>query len=242
MDYTKLRVFFWLSVAGSAASLLSVMLPKYRLYGVLGLVVLVPSALFLEAWTGLLSVIRSGMHRFYRSFPVVGNHSVFDTVKLEYCYLGISFDTVFSQFEDWYRFRRPLNVKIRLLLLDPAPEADDIARFQVAHQVGAAGNAAELAAMTRRRVEDRVGELMALPQASHLIEIRFHRQTLRHWMHLIDGKWAWTGLLPKGKPGIEAPIMVLKRRPEEWTLLDLYQEEFEALWEASRKPALASGA
>lgn len=119
MDYTKLRVFFWLSVAGSGAGLVGLVAPEYRIYGIVAFIVFVPSAILLERRTGVLSVLRSGIHRFYRSFPVAANHAVFDMVRREYCYLGVSFDTVFSQFEDWYRFRRPGNPKIRILLLDP---------------------------------------------------------------------------------------------------------------------------
>jgi len=153
MDYTKLRVFFWLTVAGSGASLISLVLPQYQTYSKIALAVFVPVAFILETRTGLLSVLRSGINRYYRSFPVAANHAVFNRIESEYCYLGISFDTIFSQFEDWYRFRRPLNAKARILMLDFAAEGEDTVRFQVEHQFGDGEENEEQIKMARRRIE-----------------------------------------------------------------------------------------
>jgi len=233
MTSTEGRVLFWFGIAGSLASCVAILaIPGSRFY-LLGLAgMLVATAALLRTGLRVQALVRSGVVRFFRSFPVPANYAVFSGVKSQFCYLGVSFDTAFSQFEDWYRFHRvPTVRRIRILLVDPA--ATEVLEFQSRHHGAPAEKLAEAVAADQARIDARVKALFALPDADRLIEVRLHRQPLRHWIHMVDGATIWAGLLPQGSPGLEAPVMVLKPRAGQWTLFDLYKEEFEALWTVS---------
>jgi hypothetical protein len=193
---------------------------------------LLATAALLRTGFRVQALVRSGLVRFFRSFPVAANYPIFGGVKSEFCYLGVSFDTAFSQFENWYRFHRVASVRsIRILLVDPG--ATEVLEFQARHHGAPEEKVAESVAADQVRIEARLKALVALPDSDRLIQVRLHREPLRHWMHMVDGASVWAGLLPQGRPGLEAPVMILKPRAREWTLFDLYREEFEALWAVS---------
>ena len=227
------RVLFWFGIAGSLASVAAIAATPGSHFYLLGLVgMLLAIAALLRTGFRVQALVRSGLVRFFRSFPVVANYPVFGSVKSEFCYLGVSFDTAFGQFEDWYRFHRVASVRsIRLLLVDPS--ATEVLGFQARHHGTPAEKVAGAVAADQARIEARLKALFALPDADRLIQVRLHRAPLRHWMHIVDGGMIWAGLLPQGRPGLEAPVMILKPRAGQWTLFDLYKEEFEALWETS---------
>jgi len=247
MASVEARVLFWFGIAGSAASLVAILAIResrvYYLLAVAGL--LLATAALLNTGLRIQAFVRSGLVRFFRTFPAAANYAVFGRVTSDFCYLGVSFDTSFSQFENWYQIHRPATAKrIRLLLVDPG--ATEVLEFLARHHGIPPERLPGAVAADKAKIDAGIKALLAEPDADRLIQIRLHRERLRYWMHMVDGHTVWAGLLPQGRPGIEAPVMVLKPRLGEWTLFDLFKEEFEELWATSTPvkspgPSLASG-
>jgi hypothetical protein len=187
-----------------------------------------------------VSVLFSGISRFYRSFPEEKNKEVFQQVKNEYCYFGVTFSSVINAFRAWHESELKGNVRIRLLLLDP--EATDVLQFQARVEKDLFKPA--LSPEEQKFIDDTVdrvrnatkltlGYLATLPAHSAQIEVRLHREKVRYWMHLVNGNRLYVGLLRKGETGLVAPVLLLKPRSEHWGLFDCYKEQWETIWESA---------
>jgi len=206
-----------------------------------GTLMLIVSFFLLELQRDRLSVLFAGITRLYHSFPVESNAQVFRGVETEYCYLGVGFTTVMNAFRSWYESERKGNVRIRLLLTDP--EAADVLEFQARYERNLfkrdlSAEERKLIDDTARRARDAITltlDLLAtLPPSSQPIELRFHREKLRKWMHFVNGSRLYVGLLRAGESGLNSPVVVLKPRDRRWSLFDHYREEWESLWEGAR--------
>jgi len=248
MDLMRLRTVQWVTILGGVASVLSLPVfwqSPYRSYIIAGAALLLLSCLLLELHKGRISVLFSGVSKFYQTFPEDQNRTVFPAVEGEYCYLGISFTSVLNTFRSWHDSERRGAVRVRLLLTDP--EADDVLKFQARYEHGLLKP--ELTAEERRRLDETVARaknainltlhsLAALRSGSNQIEVRLHREKLREWMHLVDGSLLYVGLLRVGETGQRCQVIVLKKR-RRWSMFDHYCEQLESIWNVAKPVSIS---
>jgi hypothetical protein len=145
---------------------------------------------------------------------------------------------VLNAFRAWHDSELKGNVRIRLLLTDP--EATEILEFQARYERDLFRPS--LSAEEQRFVSDTVtrvrsatqftlNTLATLSPRAPRVEVRLHREKLRNWMHAVDGKQLYVGMLRKGETGLQSPVIVLKPRHDHWSVFDHYVEEFESIWE-----------
>lgn len=250
MDLTRLQTFHWASFLGAIAGILSLLVvwnSPWR-YAVIALVVLLCiGGLFVEAHQGRLSALFSGVSSYYTKFAPGQNREVFRQVNSEYHYLGISFTTVFADFQAWYESEMKASVRIRLLLTDP--QAQDLLEFQARFEKGwfdpqltpeQQAEVSQRARNTARAIELAIQRLAGLRNSAAHIEVRLHREKLRKWAHVVDTKKVYVGLLRKGESGIEAPVLVLVPRQGHWTMFNQQIEEWESIWTAATPASSAS--
>lgn len=249
MDYTELRTFKWVSVVAAVASIVgaaALLDPRTRVALLVAGGALFAVALWFELKRDRLSALFSGISRYFQHFPPEANKEMLASVRKDYCYLGISFTSVFPQFRQWYEGRPPAGARIRILLTHP--DASEALEFQARYQWDLFQTAA--AARDRQRIADTVegvqrairstcSLLAALPDSASHIEVRFHREKLRKWMHLVDGEFLYLGVLHKGDSGLNAPVAVFRRRQAKWSLFDHYAEEWDSLWELAERASSA---
>ena len=146
-------------------------------------------------------------------------------VTASYLYLGHSFASSISEFK---KRRGPggmaADSRIRLLLADP-DDANSIGFLAEIHYP-------RLDPVSMRR-EQRRRILTTLEYVAHLgnlVEVRTHKERLRCWLHLIDGKTMVFGLVPSGSTGEVAPAITLEPVKNRWTLFDHLNDWVETLW------------
>ena len=243
MDLMKLRSIQWLTIIGALAGIIGLIALWDSPWRNATIVfTLVTSALFfvIEVYKDRVSVVFSGLRRFHRTFPVQQNPRVFEGVQSEYGYLGVSFASVLVTFRAWCEKGKAGNVKIRLLLTDP--EAVEALEFQARSECGIWQSSLseeqnDIITRSVRKVQDAirltVDSVRAMAPAGPHIEIRYHREKLRKWMHTINGDLLYVGLLRNAESGLFCPVIELKKRHGKWSLFDHYHDEWEALWEAA---------
>ena len=243
MDLAQLRVVQLLAFVGSVAGILSLIAlwgSPYRITAMVLSVVLSVFALLLETHRDRTSVFFAGVRKLYSSFPPEKNREVFKTVLNEYCYLGIGFTSVASTFRAWYESERKPNTRIRILLTDP--DATDALEFQARYENNLfksqlSQDEQQLIQQTVKRAQDgirlTVDLIKTLSPASPPVEVRFHREKLRKWIHLVNGDSLYLGILRAGVSGLNSPTIVLKPVKKRWGLFDHHFEEFQTLWDCS---------
>jgi hypothetical protein len=250
MDLMQLRTVQWISLVGALAGILGLLAlweSRYRTPVMLGVIVLSIVFVLAELQKDRISLLFSGISKFYRSFPQELNQGVFKQVQNEYCYLGITFSSVLNAFRAWHDSELKGNVRIRLLLTDP--EATDVLEFQARYERDLFGRS--LSAEEQRFVSDSVtrvknasqltlSTLATLSPRAPGIEVRLHREKLRKWMHAVDGQQLYVGMLRKGETGLQSPVIVLKPRHGKWSIFNHYLEEFESIWENAKEVTIAN--
>ena len=250
MDLMQLRTVQWISLMGALAGILGLLAlweSRYRTPVMLGVIVLSIAFVLAELQKDRVSVLFSGISKFYRSFPQELNQGVFKQVQNEYCYLGITFSSVLNAFRAWHDSELKGNVRIRLLLTDP--EATELLEFQARYERDLFRPS--LSAEEQRFVSDTVARvksatqltlntLATLPQRGSKIEVRLHKERLRQWMHIVDKEHLYLGMLHKGQTGLQSPVVALKVRHGHWTVFDHYLEVFDGIWENAREVETAT--
>jgi hypothetical protein len=210
-------------------------------------VVVVCIAFFLfEHQKERVTVLFSGVKRYYESFSASRNADVFDQVHKQYRYFGITFDSVKNSFAEWYRTKRQGSPTIQILLSDPT--AREILEFQARYETDLLVDplTAEqqeriqrIVARSIQNIHSTLAALAVLPDAASNIEVRFHKDRARRWTHEVDSETLYLGLLRRGSTGMNSSVMVLTRR-KSWTLFDHHHDGWEGLWQASTKVDLAT--
>jgi len=251
MNLMQLRTAQWLTILGAVAGILGLLAIWESVHRVwlMGVVVMLAAAFFLlELAQERISVLVSGVSRFYRSFPHERNREVFAGVKKEYCYLGLSFTSVGNAFREWYETERRGNVRVRLLLLDP--EEMEVATFQARYEHDLfdeklTGQQEKLISETVQRLQQATRltakMLASLPPGGPKVEVRLHRERIRKWMHIVDGEELYMGVLQRGASGLSAPVVVVKPRHGKWTLFNHYRETWESIWAEAKPGAIGAG-
>ena len=242
MDLMQLKTVQWLSILGAFAGILGLFAlweSPWRPWCMAAILALSVLFYVLELKKDRLTVLVSGAHRYIRSFSVDDNSVVFDSIQKEYCYFGISFDSVKTAFLSWYVDRRRGDCKIRLLLMNP--DADELLHFQARYEKKFFGKdltSAEqeiidnIVERTKLAIRSTLQSLATLPTAPANIEIKFHQNCAREWTHEVDNQILYLGMLRSGSRGLDAPVLLLKRR-KYWSMFDHYHDGWESLWERS---------
>lgn len=61
------------------------------------------------------------------------------------------------------------------------------------------------------------------------IEVRFHRERLRNWLHIVDADLVYVGLFARADNGLGAPVL-LARRCRPMGLCDRYLDQWQGIW------------
>lgn len=251
MDLSKLRTVQWISVLGAFAGIISLIVvweSRYRVAVIAGIIVLSVVFMLAELQKDRLSILFSGISKFYSSFSPALNEAVFQQVQSEYCYLGITFSSVLSAFRAWHDSELKGNVHIRLLLTDP--EATELLEFQARYErdlfqpslsVEEKRFIAETVERVKSATEFTLKTVETLPPRAPKVEVRLHRERLREWVHIVDKKHLYLGMLRKGETGLQSPVIVMQPRHGKWTVFNHHLEKFESIWE-NAKPAQAGEA
>jgi hypothetical protein len=246
MDLMKLKTAQWLSTIAAVATiwgLIGLWSSPYRLPLMALVLVLAVGFFVLEMQQDRLAAFFAGVSKFYPLFPQERNVEVFRSVQSEYCYFGVSFSTVLNAFREWHESGRTGNVKVRLLLLDPSESG--LLEYQARCELGLLRNG-DLTPHDRQLVADTAARssvatrlvlqtLATLPPGPVKVEVRFHSEKVRHWMHVIDGRLVYVGMLRHGETGLNAPVVILKHRHNKWSLFEYYLEEWEAMWISAKQ-------
>jgi hypothetical protein len=243
MDLMELKTVQWISIIGALAGVLGLLAGWESGYrpGLMVIIVILSGVFILaEKEKDRASVLFSGIRRFYKSFPEENNNKVFQEVRNEYCYFGVSFGSVINTFRAWHESELKSNVRIRLLLLDP--DATEVLQFQARMEKDLFKPVLSPEEQTfindtvtrvRNGTKLTLDHLATLPSRSSRIEVRLHREKVRFWIHLVDGHLLYIGLLRKGETGLLGPVLLLKPRSGRWSLFDYYREQWETIWETS---------
>lgn len=250
MDLLKLKTVQWLSIVGAVAGILGLLAPwesRFRPALMIAVLGLTTVFLLLELEQGRMSLLFTGLSRYYPSFVQSQNDTVLAQTEQEYCYFGVSFSTVLNAFRQWYDVERLGNASIRLLLLDP--EATDILEYQARCEHGILDPVSSTAERevidgtvrrSRAAITHALSTLATLKDGPSKIEVRFHREKVNHWMHLIDDTHLYVGILRNGQSGLSAPVLLLRPRLRKWTLFNWYQEEWNNIWVQAKSVNLGS--
>jgi hypothetical protein len=238
------RTFHWISLVGALAGiagLIAVWQTLWAFYVAAAVSALLVLAIITEGMTQRASVFFSGLREFISEFTGEHNSGVFEDIELSYAYLGVSFSTVVSDFSSWFENSRRGNTKVRLLLADP--NATEVLRFRAAYELGEADEALGTEARSQKvnagaaafaeAIQFTLTTLARVPGAEQAIQVRFHRQKLHEWIHLVDDRVLYLGMLRKGESGRKCPVAVFERRNQR-SLFDHYEQWFELLWAESK--------
>ncbi len=246
MDLLKLRTVQWITILGSigtVVSLLALWDSPYRVLCTVAALILPLATGLIELQKDRINVFFAGIRKYHPTFPVEDNTDMFQSIEKEYSYLGVSFGSVLNSFRSWYGSSdRRANISIRLLLVDPG--ANDVLEFQARYEKNLWGE--NLSEAQKRMIDDIVQRakdstklvldtLATLPAADPPIEVYFHRERIRKWMHIVNGNTIYVGMLPMGNDGLRAPAMELKREPGKWRLFDYHRDEWDSILKTARR-------
>ncbi len=200
--------------------------------------VVVVVGLVYEAGCSRLSLLQSGIVQYRKAFQPEDNAEVFPLIKRSYAYLGHSYGTASENFCTWYddNTERPSNVEVRILIAHP--EAADALRYEAHYLEDIPYSSTEEAsrvAASQQKILSTLDKLLALKAAETFIQIRFHRERLHEWMHLVDDELAYVGILPRHRSGRVCPVMILKNTSG--GVFGSYRDRFESLWDACKNSA-----
>jgi hypothetical protein len=245
MDLMQLRTVQWLTVVGAVASsigLLAIWESPYRIPAIVIVCAVSAILLIAELQRDRISVLFSGIKHFHRSFPVHRNQVVLRSVRSEYRYLGVSFASVLTDFRVWFERERPAKAKVKLLLSDP--DLPDVLAFQARFERGLLKpdlseteekEIVETVTRVRHSIRLTLETIRSMEGGAGAIEVRLHKERLRHWAALVDDGHAVVGLLRRGETGLRCPVVELARRYGKWGLYDHYAEEWDAMWESAKR-------
>ncbi len=153
-----------------------------------------------------------------------------DQVTKTYLYVGQSFATTLPEFKK-RRGRRGMaaDAKIHLLLADP----DDPNTLEFLAQTHCPP--LDRFAMKKEQCRRIVRTLEYVSQLGGMVEVRTHKEKLRCWLHLIDGKTMVFGLIPYGSSGEVAPALILEPVKHRWTLFDHFNDWADMLWKSGQQ-------
>ncbi|MBI4337014.1 MAG: hypothetical protein HY683_04205 [Chloroflexi bacterium] len=176
----------------------------------------------------------SGFAEYIFTYPTEENKRVWPRTKRSLRYLGVSAGSI--GLDDFLRWANGLPadspLRISFLLMDPKGAT---LAARAAHQKDRAPGDPSLAQAVeadRQKIRANVAVLKtSLPYQAGKMEIRLYDEFLPWWMYFLDDEEAVIGVLPKGHPGIDAPVMVLRRNRRYPSPYDAFDKLWDTLWE-----------
>ncbi len=214
-------------------------------YGLIAWGMITATCLFLAymiavKYRRLIKLIRAGGTGYYYSFDIESNYDVLKSAGNEFCYLGISGNSILELFRRYISENRGLG-RYRFLLMNP--DASSLRR-QVAFEKGVGldvdlqslnemltGAIESEVAAARKAIRGAIEVLRSL----HLyregkLEIRLYDAFIPWWMHIVDNRTIYLGVLEKGKRGLGCPVMTLTRHPEFASPFDPFKNTWDNMW------------
>ncbi|MEW6376156.1 MAG: hypothetical protein AB1502_10265, partial [Thermodesulfobacteriota bacterium] len=62
------------------------------------------------------------------------------------------------------------------------------------------------------------------------LKIRTYDEFIPWWMYVLDEEEIFLGILPKGKSGLDSPLLIMKENKKHTTLFDAFMSTWERLW------------
>ena len=242
MDWPKYWIVQVISVLGGISGILGLLAlwdSPWRRPLMLGVTIFCVLFFLAEYQKDRVTVLFSGVKRYYRHFGGDQNTAVFAQIEEQYRYFGITFDSVKTVFTNWYLHHRRGSPTIQILLSDP--DAANILEFQARYECDLFTDPLTpdqkqrlnlIVERTRTNIRSTLATLAALPRAVPPIEVRLHQDRARRWTHEVNGQTLYLGLLRSGANGLNSPVFVLNRSGN-WTLFNHHHDGWEGLWQAS---------
>lgn len=184
----------------------------------------------------MIKFIRAGAYGYYYSFPVEENLKVWKEVKKDFKYLGISADSILPRFRDWAE-GLPINSphKFLFLLVDPASMA---LKQQICHQRNLDALNSQLESELKV-VQERIRTSIELLKNTKLykegkLKLRTYNEFIPWWMYIFDDEKIYLGILPKGKAGLDSPVLIMKKSKDFTTLFNAFENTWIRMWESGK--------
>lgn len=201
------------------------------------LIVIGMGYLILKRYERFLKVLWSGAHGFYCSFPVEENKRVWEKVNYSFRYLGISSDSIIGRFKDWVE-GLPGNSPHRFYFLLMDPEARALIQ-QIAHQKALDTSEPEVIEEVepiKKRILSSIDMLKTLEiYKNGRLEIRVYDEFIPWWMYVLDEEEVFLGILPKGKSGLDSPLLIIKENKKYTTLFNAFMSTWDRMWRGGKK-------
>lgn len=208
------------------------------------LVLLILAILFLiiyynfRKYRWLFDIFRDGgIEAYHSKFSEAENRNIWSNAEESIKYLGISAQSILPSFKTWLA-QNPhhSNIKFYFLLMDP--DGQNLPN-QLAHE----RNLNDLSRINqsdidliKRRIQNGIDELKNLDiYKNGKLEIRVYDEFIPWWMYIIDNRKLYLGLLPRGVPGIDAPLIKMRKIPNHVTLFDSFDSIWDRLWNSAKK-------
>jgi len=188
--------------------------------------------LILKRYERFIKVLWSGAHGFYYSFPVEENKRVWEKVNRSFRYLGVSSDSIIQRFKDWVE-SLPENAPHKFYFLLMNPEAKALAQ-QIAHQKALEPTHQDVIQevdLIKRRINSSIDMLKTLEIFREgRLEIRVYDEFIPWWIYILDEEEVFLGILPKGKSGLDSPLLIIKENKKYTTLFNAFISTWERMW------------
>lgn len=180
-----------------------------------------------------LKVLWSGAHGFYYSFPVEENIKVWAKVNKSFRYLGVSSNSILQRFTDWVG-SLPEDAPHKFYFLLMNPEAKALAQ-QIAHQKGLELTNPQVIAQINA-TKDRITSSIKLLKTLRIyeqgkLEIRVYDEFIPWWMYILDEEEVYLGILPKGRSGLDSPLLIIKENKKYTTLFNAFMNTWNRMWD-----------
>jgi len=179
-----------------------------------------------------------GFTNFDPNYKVEKNRAIWALVKKSICYLGVSSHTFFPLFKSWIQ-SLPNNMEMDLKFLVINPDNLDLLRELILFRHD--GNIEQDDVNKKlnedqERIRHHIKCLKNLTIGKKLItiEVRVYDMFVPWWMYIVDEKKVYLGLLPKGKDGMDAPLLNFQINPAQATIASSYMHFWDQLWKLSK--------
>jgi len=189
---------------------------------------------------------KSGIEQYIPKYTIEENHKIWESVKNNYKYLGVTGKSIKVHFIEWIENLPQSDKKtFQIILMKPGSQ---FFKMQVLHKHGYSSQDKKIPESEKKEmdlevesqitnVESTVKDLMTTKVFRQgRLQIRYYDEYLHHYMEIIDNKRIVLGLLQKGHSGHEEAVLILKPKrgilqSKTISLFDTYADVWDRLWE-----------
>lgn len=213
------------------------------LYSVLAALVLAGAVAWhqLRSLRRRLTVLRAGLVGYDQAFPIVRNTEIWADCDKDFRYLGVSAHSFLNLFEQWVNESDP-GRRYEFLLSDPDPSSRGLF-LQKCHELDynpSRLDTAQQGKVEAKVEEDRASIIAAVKKLKNLrayaenrLSIRYHQEVVSWWVFELD-EHMHVGILTRGRPGYQSPLLSIKKDPNRTNLFHAFQTVLDNLWDAAR--------